>query len=90
MIWPYRHRNGLNAEALRPACIDSKSNYRTKLTTVCARVLGVRKIRLNIGELVELAGVKNFNDYGRHSRSLDSASRVVGMGLRLKDVFSFV
>jgi hypothetical protein len=30
------------------------------------------------------------NDYWRHSRSLDLASRVVGMGLRLKDVFFFV
>jgi hypothetical protein len=47
-------------------------------------------MRLNTGELVELAGVKNSNDYWRHLRSLDSASRVVGMGLRLKDVSSFV
>jgi hypothetical protein len=47
-------------------------------------------MRLNAGELVELAGVKDFNDYPRHSRSLDLASRVVGMGLRLKNVFSFV
>jgi hypothetical protein len=47
-------------------------------------------MRLNAGELVELAGVKDFNDYWRHSQSLDLASRVVGMGLRLKDVFSFV
>jgi hypothetical protein len=47
-------------------------------------------MRLNAGELVELAGVKDFNDYWRHLRSLDLASRVVGMGVRLKDVFSFV
>jgi hypothetical protein len=47
-------------------------------------------MRLNAGELVELAGVKDPNNYLRHSRSLDLASRVVGMGLRLKDVFSFV
>jgi hypothetical protein len=47
-------------------------------------------MRLNAGELVELAGVKNSNDYWSYSRSLDSASRVVGMGLRLMDVFSFV
>jgi hypothetical protein len=47
-------------------------------------------MRLNIGELVELARVKNSNDYWRHSRRLDSASCVVGMGLKLKDVFSFV
>jgi hypothetical protein len=47
-------------------------------------------MRLNTGELVELAGVKNSNDYWRHSRSLDLASRVVGMGLKLKDVFSFL
>jgi hypothetical protein len=47
-------------------------------------------MRLNTGELVELAGIKNSNDYWRHSRSLDSTSRVVDIGLRLKDVFSFV
>jgi hypothetical protein len=45
---------------------------------------------LNVGELVELAEVKDSNDYWRHSQSLDLASRVVGMGLRLKNVFSFV
>jgi hypothetical protein len=47
-------------------------------------------MRLNADELVELAGVKDSNDYWRHSRSLDLTSRVVGMGLRLKNVFSFV
>jgi hypothetical protein len=45
-------------------------------------------MRLDIGELVELAGVKDSNDYWRHSHSLDSASRVAGIDLRLKDVFS--
>jgi hypothetical protein len=43
--------------------IDSKINYHKKLPTVCARVLDVPKMRLNAGELVELAGVKDFNDY---------------------------
>jgi hypothetical protein len=47
-------------------------------------------MRLNAGELVELAEVKDSNDYWRHSRNLDLASRVVGMGFRLKNVFSFV
>jgi hypothetical protein len=47
-------------------------------------------MRLNTGELVELAGVKNSNDYWGHSQSLDSASRVASMGLRLNDVVSFV
>jgi hypothetical protein len=47
-------------------------------------------MRLNAGELVEQAGVKDSNDYWKHSQSLDLASRVVGMGLRLKDIFSFV
>jgi hypothetical protein len=47
-------------------------------------------MRLNAGELVELAGVKVSNDYWRHSQSLDLASRVVGMDLKLKNVFSFV
>jgi hypothetical protein len=41
-------------------------------------------MRLDTGDLVELAGVKNSNDYWRHSRSLDSASRVVGIDLRLR------
>jgi hypothetical protein len=44
-------------------------------------------MRLNAGELVELAKVKDSNDYWRHSRSLDLASRLVGMGFRLKNVF---
>jgi hypothetical protein len=47
-------------------------------------------MRLDTGELVELAGVKYSNDYWRYSRSLDSASRVVGMDSRLKDVFSCI
>jgi hypothetical protein len=47
-------------------------------------------MRVNAGELVELAGVKDSNNYWRHSQSLDLPSRVVGMGLRLKDVISFV
>jgi hypothetical protein len=47
-------------------------------------------MRLDTGDLVELAGVKDSNDYWRHSRSLDSASRVVGIDLRLKDVFCCV
>jgi hypothetical protein len=42
---------------------------------------------LNAGELVELARVKDSNNYWRHSQSLDLASRVVGMGLKLKNVF---
>jgi hypothetical protein len=47
-------------------------------------------MRLNAGELVELAGVKDFNNYWRHSQSLDLTSCVVGMGLRLKNIFLFV
>jgi hypothetical protein len=47
-------------------------------------------MRLYAGELVKLAGVKDSNEYWRHSQSLDLASRVVGMGLRLKNVFFFV
>jgi hypothetical protein len=47
-------------------------------------------MRLDIGEFVELAGVKNPIDFWRHSQSLDSTSRVVGIDLRLKDIFSCV
>jgi hypothetical protein len=47
-------------------------------------------MRLDTGELVELARVKNSNDYWGHSQSLDSASCVVGMDLRLKGIFSCV
>jgi hypothetical protein len=89
-VLPLNRGDTIFSEGGKSIAIDSEINYRTKLTTVGARVPDVRKMRLDTGKLIEQAGVKNSNVYWRHSRSMDSASCVIGIDLRLKDVFSCV
>jgi hypothetical protein len=43
--------------------IDSKINYLTKINYRVRAVLNVRKMMSDTDEPVELAGVKNLNDY---------------------------
>jgi hypothetical protein len=60
-VLPLNRGDTIFSEEGKSIAIDSKINYR-KIGTMGARVLDVQKMRLDTGELVELAGVKNSND----------------------------